>query len=449
MSKFDALPVTQLFTDTSPTDTAPSLESFTALTEYTLKIDPGSSLSEVFVIDGGFRLRARGQGTLETKLPAGDYLVKARAGDSWKEDWISLFEDKTVFWLAPVANSVAPIAETVGWSQAESNLADRLRKNHNLSIAIRNKEGPPVRDKLRIRRADRSTVADLLDPIATGWTDATEGRVLGMGGTVTPGAYLLQVETPGLRPTVMSLWVAPDCSTQVFLERRSLGTHGKRRKGPDLANASIFIVGSQAEWPDLKKLCALTETAKSVLSYDRALVPHTEEILESLESKGVAPMLGLLAAHLLRLKFQANNDTQDPGALELQTLLRTVLENLAVLMPGSPDVGALQLAMGLPSNADFSVPPMLAHSWALLQKFTASIPQGSYADRIRPAIYATRPWLTWDKSRMTADPKTPIRKRKRNTELGPPPEMLAAAKSLGKRFKLSVGPDGRTTLSRR
>lgn len=85
--------------------------------------------------------------------------------------------------------------------------------------------------------------------------------------------------------------------------------------------------------------------------------------------------------------------------------LEAVVEKLKPLMPGSPDVGALELALGQESEADFSVPPMLAHSWAILQQLeTSPIPAGSYADRIRPAVCATQPWLVFDKSRMIVQP---------------------------------------------
>src|SRR5262249_24874372 len=44
---------------------------------------------------------------------------------------------------------------------------------------------------------------------------------------------------------------------------------------------------------------------------------------------------------------------------------------------------------------------MLAHSWAILQELGATtIPEGSYADRIRTAIAVTRPWLIFNKSKM-------------------------------------------------
>lgn len=446
MSKFDSLPVTRLFAASNAAP-APPLP----VQEYSLTVDAGSSLSEVFVIDGSFTMVARAQGKLETRLPAGEYLLKYRAGDRYSEQWIKLDHDmQRAVYEAPVAASVAPIAESVGWSDAESRFAESLRHQHNLSIVIRDNEDVPPRDDVRIRKTDRTTLVQLSDPAATGWASGMESHVVGMGGAVPPGGYILVVATPGLRPYAMPLWVAPGCSTQVFMERRTLGMRGKRRRGPQLSSATVLIAGDQAPWPDVKRLLGLTETAKSVLSYDRPLVPETSEIQEALNEKFACPILGLLSAHLLRLKYEDLNAKQDPAARQLKTLLDTVVKNLAKLMPGSPDVGALQLATGLPPIADFTVPPMLAHSWAILTNSPDSpIPPGSYADRIRPAVCATRPWLIWNKSRMIADPKTPVRKRSGTITVKLPPELRDAASQLGKHLKLSLGPGGRVILTRK
>jgi hypothetical protein len=113
-------------------------------------------------------------------------------------------------------------------------------------------------------------------------------------------------------------------------------------------------------WKDLKFL-SLTETAKSVLSYDRPIVPSDEEISASLGQKFQCPILGLLAAHLLRLRYGELCVKWDKGAAAARKKMEIVLRNLEKLMPGSPDVGALQFALGRAGTGDFGVPPMLAH----------------------------------------------------------------------------------------
>jgi hypothetical protein len=444
LSKFKSLQVSRPFADIRS-----MAESSVA--EFKLTVNAGSSLSEVFVIDGNFDLVARGQGVLETHLPAGEYLVKYRAGDRFKEDWIKLDQDLAIAdYAAPIPNTVAPIAESAGWSTSESMFAEDLRRGHNLSIVVRDTEGIPPAEAVRIRRVDRTTIAEMTDPAASGWDTGVQSSVRGMGGTVPPGGYIVEVATRGLDPYAMPLWVAPGCSTQLFMERRALGMRGKRRRGPHLASASILIVGNQVPWSDVKRLLELAEAAKSVLSHDRALVPDTVEILQSLDQKFMCPMLGLLAAHLLRLKHEELRSKGDPSAVSIRSLLQTVIQNLGNLMPGSPDVGALALAMGLTSTADFSVPPMLAHSWAILvNPSSTSIPAASYADRIRPAVCAARPWLIWNKRKMIQSQPAKARAMKQSRAPLLPPELQEAANQLGKHLKVSLGSDGRVILTRK
>ena len=444
MSKFESLPVMRLFTQSTGGAAAPR-----PVTDYSLKVDTGSSLAEAFVIDGSFNMVARGQGKLDIRLPGGEYLVKYRTGDNYAEQWITLDKDvELASSYAPVANSAAPIAESTGWSNEESMFAEQLRGQHNLSIVIRDRNDIPPADDVRIRRTDGATLALLTDPTATGWTSRTESHVLGMGGNVTAGGYVVVVSTPGLRPYAMPVWVAPNCSTQVFMERRTLGTGGKNRRGPHLASASILIATRYLDWPRVKHLMEMTDAAKSVLSYDRPIVPEEQEILDALDEKFSCPILGLLAAHLLRLKYEGLK-AKGGDASKTETLLATVVQNLARLMPGSPDVGALQLAIGVPVSADFSVPPMLSHSWAILVDPAVSvIPPNSYADRVRAAVCATRPWLIWNKSKMTRE-TTPANRGKRTITVDLPPELRLAASQLGKHLTLSLGPDGRVILSRR
>lgn len=417
--------------------------------DYSLKVDTGSSLAEAFVIDGSFNMLARGQGKLDIRLPGGEYLVKYRTGDNYAEQWVTLDQDvELASYYAPVPSSAAPIAESMGWSDTESVFAEQLRNQFNLSIVIRDRNGIPPRDDVRIRRTDGTTLALLTDPSATGWASRTESHVLGMGGNVTPGGCVLVVSTPGLRPYAMPLWVAPDCSTQVFLERRILGTGGKDRRGPHLASASIFIATRESDWPRVKRLMEMTDAAKSVLSYDRPIVPGEHEILDALDQKYACPILGLLAAHLLRLQYESLK-AKGGNTSNARALLATVVENLARLIPGSPDVGALQLALGMPATADFTVPPMLSHSWAILVDPALSvIPPNSYADRIRTAVCATRPWLIWNKSKMTKE-AAPAKRGKRTITVALPPELRQAASQLGKHLTFSLTPEGRVILSRK
>jgi hypothetical protein len=441
LSKFDSYPVKRLFLD----------RPATAPRNFSLHVDAGSSLSEVFIIDPAFNLVARGQGSLQAVLPEGEYLIKYRAGDTLKEEWVTLNADKTVSGSeAPLPPTAAPISERVGWSSADSEFAESLRPLP-VSIVIRDPQGKPSAFDVRILDRDGNPIAGLPDPPA-GWTKGSASNVIGFGGGVAPGGYLLAVYTPGLRPYAMPIWVAPNCSTQVFLEQRQLDSRVKSRLGPHLASASIFISKTEIPWEAMKRLLQLTEAAKSVLRYDRPILPSQSEIHESLDEKFLCPRLGLLAGHLLRLRYEelkAKPDSENAAADVLKEM-KTVVRNLSRLIPRSPDVGALELAVGQPSQADFGVPPMLAHSWAILEQLGASlIPPDSYADRIRTAICATRPWLVFNKSKMI--PRVARRRKKTvsGTSSIMPAAQAQAIQQASKHFLVSVNPDGSTSVKRK
>ncbi len=367
-----------------------------------LMVDAGSSLGEVFVIDGGFNLVARAQGKLDTLLPAGDYLVKYRNGDRYDEHWVELTEDVSKTWQeAPIPPTAAPISERAGWGTADSDFADGLRRRRRLSVIVRGEDGTPPLDDVQILDRTGEKIVRMADATAMGWDLGSSERTAGFGGDVADGCYLLRVATPGLRPYIMALWVARDCSTQIYMDRRSLGVRGVKRKGPHMSSASIFVAQQSAPLHELKPLMQLTESAKSVLSYDRLLLPEEEEIRQAASGKMLCPIAGLLAGHLLRLKVEDAIAKAEPQAEKLRSLLLEVIGNMSYLMPGSPDVGALALSQGLPTDADFGAPPMLAHSWAIISGMDRPvIPPGSYASRIRPAVVAVRPWLLWNQSPM-------------------------------------------------
>jgi hypothetical protein len=438
LSRFDQIPVMRAFTEKK----RPSRKSFA------LNVDTGSSLYEAFVIDSQFNLVARGQGNLKAKLPEGEYLLRYRAGDSLVEKWIQLDHDLNEKpELAVLPPTVAPISERTGWTDAECIFAETLRSKNNLSVVIRDPRGAPPPDDVRILGADGKTIARLVAPGGPSWQRNTEGNVIGMAGNVIPGPYMIQVSTPEVGAYAMALWVAPQCATQVFMERRQLKAWGRSRKGPHLASASIFIAAQALKWPDSKQLLALSETAKSVLSYDRPIVPSEQEINRSLDEKYRCPILGLLAGHLLRLRYEKLKARKSAKAKAARSSLETVVANLKHLMPDSPDVVALEFALGLPAAA-IATPPMLAHSWAILEQLGYSaIPLGSYADRIHPAISATRPWLVFKKSKMK--PRLTGKSVQRHVRklASLPPALQEAVRQLDKRFAVDV--DGEEIVLRR
>jgi hypothetical protein len=93
---------------------------------------------------------------------------------------------------------------------------------------------------------------------------------------------------------------------------------------------------------------------------------------------------------------------------------------------------------------------MLTHSWAILQQSgAAAIPSGSYADRIRTAVCATRPWLVFNKSKMIERATTAPRRRKASGLGLLSPAFQEAVRQLGRGLLAGVDESGRITLKRK
>jgi hypothetical protein len=128
------------------------------------------------------------------------------------------------------------------------------------------------------------------------------------------------------------------------------------------------------------------------------------------------PMFGLVAAHVLlkrqraleRLLFLENrgpNPEDKKQKEERQRTIKVVLHNLSRLIPGSPDIAALNLLAGslAPSSAErkftFTTPPWLLPGLMGVIEEAVKRPliifQDSIIPRIAPLLYVDTPWSTW------------------------------------------------------
>ena len=83
---------------------------------------------------------------------------------------------------------------------------------------------------------------------------------------------------------------------------------------------------------------------------------------------------------------------------------------------------------------------MLAHSWAILvDRKVSPFPSGSFAERVRTAICATRPWLICNAAKIAKAADSPKRTRKGSLQVAVQPEMQDALQQFGKKLKLNVG----------
>ncbi len=237
---------------------------------------------------------------------------------------------------------------------------------------------------------------------------------------LNPGSYRLRVTAGAWGVAEQIVAVCRNWQTQVFLLRHRFEEGGKVFQRADLSRASIMmtdldaVYSNNAEFykPD-SRVARLTELARQGLGEGRDVISSavvlaaagdrsvgaqdaswdavSEPVLrEMLNAKFGNPMLGLLGAHLLRLR-----PTSD------ENLLRIVVQNLKRLVPDHPDVRILQhTILGEPLGPQ-TAPPMLRASWKMLLEASAQkgdanlIPPQSLASQVAPHIWGAGAWLSW------------------------------------------------------
>jgi len=202
-----------------------------------------------------------------------------------------------------------------------------------------------------------------------------------------PGFYRLRLAKDG-RSLEQGLIVRPPWEVEVFLMATQRGARTEPQE-LDLSRASVLLSPSPFQSNDAG--LRLAELARQGLTTRRQVI-DPQDLEEMLHQKFDNPMLGIFAAHLLLLEPEVK-----------RPLLRVVVKNLAGLLGiDHPDVVALEFAAsGMPPFfGAFRFPPMLAASWDLALRASASspavIPPNSFAARIAARRWNSFPWLSWD-----------------------------------------------------
>jgi hypothetical protein len=391
----------------------PNTEGQTSPKVYPIRIDAGNDLTEVVVVDGAFRKVGAGLRRLELQVPAGLYLVKTRVGDATRERFISVPEQLSLIDGAEdtPTTSVTPLLNGPMWTPeeraAERALLSRIPRPGDgegvLTIVVRDpRPSGRTTDDLTINDLSGAPIASIDDPeISSDERILSRGPVVSLALRLPPGGFILQSRIDPRKVFAMALWVTAGRETRVYLEPR-LVTWGDdegrplRTRAADLASCSILIVppGTDICAGEAAEATRLIEMARSTLATERPIFPPA--VLEQhLHQKFLYPMLGILGAHLLALQPEP-----DRG------LLQEVIQALdQLVLPGSPDVAALQRYFGntMPPAApgpSVECPPMLRASWIVLAGKAAADPSvivaNSPADWIGSRITSTRPWLIWD-----------------------------------------------------
>ncbi len=370
--------------------------SLEPIKKFAVKIS-ADPLTEVFAIGNKYRLLGRGVGGLNLDLPRGRYLIKYRKGADTRQ--VPLHVTKTTQlrlgpssksgpekgWLdnfsEEFAKAFLQVAQPMQWpEQGTGNLtlflSDKecaLNKNINLS--------------LRTPTGKRITLSDAEQRTKNTW---------GVRLNLSPGIYILRTSSQHIGSHEMALYVGNRSQTIVSLSNRSISAFTGGRRAIDLGLTSIQIGaydGAQHVGPDeAMRLWATTDFMRDAMAFRRNTMPP-KELTNALYDKFGCPLMGLLGAHLLLLGKDID-----------QNLLSIVVNNMETLMPNSPDVAAIRMALNRRTNhrvrpPKISAPPMLEASWQEILKadrrFPGTIQISGFSSRIVPILSAASPWLIW------------------------------------------------------
>ena len=379
--------------------------------------------AEVFVVDSGFNVVARGIGRASATVPAGIYRAKAKVGELQNEVLFAVDDDDTagttISVEAPAFASPMPLARTSTNANAHQDAAETMSRGAGPRLAL----GSGARLVLVFRdpaMAGAALDGEALAGYAKAWQgiallDAAGARrlLLTDGGTldaragwllveadVDPGAWVVALPVPGRPDHCMPLVASAGWATQLFVNLGPGAAASPRRF--QLDDAAIVLDRPGAPFAADRHDLRVLEVARQALAGGHNIVagPVMDELLMG---KFENPMMGLVAAHLLLLDAQPRLD-----------LAAQVVGNTGGLVGADhPDVLALRLRVdqlrGQPAAALTALlesvrqPPMLRLSWAYLMAAVSSPAAGGSSALAlrRPFALATcvvgsTLWLTWE-----------------------------------------------------
>jgi hypothetical protein len=365
--------------------------------------------TEIFLLDHQFQLRARGVGRVKASVAPGLYKVKYRAGSQIVETYEEMSAGGgTVHLRAPDVPyaSAAPLATSRTTHETHEGAASALSKtvHHRLGqgseifvfarawteTVTGRRRTPPVPRRhhpamgLSLRGADGSLLIDIEKESKV---ELRDDPWAGCTIAVDPGAYRLRVETPRWGALELTLIATKEWQTQVFLLQDNYSDGKAPAFRPDLAEASVLLGRKGKGFDPRRGELRLAELARQSLANQR-LVLSGEELKRLFTNKRSSPMLGIYGAHAL---LAQGSRREISGAVR----------ELGSILGDHPDVDALRLALSSrPSGKlSFSVPPMLASSWAIIVDKASShpdlVPAGSLASRVATCLWGSGPWLIW------------------------------------------------------
>jgi len=346
--------------------------------------------ARITVVDHAWRVVARGIGSLSADLQPGLYKAEARLSRDYWSDFVAL-RDAEVRVAVPAfrIKSAVPMG---GFARShEYHFASMLGARERTDVP----HGQGARILLMARnwspdetatgdlpqmRLERWRGDDVADLFAHGKISQSGDAVGTCAVSVTPGTYVVSVETP-FGWISQAVYARAGFETQVFvLQDFTLQrTSSDQMSSPPTISMTQAIVKIGTEGS--QTLYELIETAQAAVAERRPALGRGV-LVDIADGKWTAPILGLLAAHLLLLA-QDREQTERPGTstshlvLFDRDLFETILRNTAQLLgEWQPDVLALRTRsalMRLPADFEVTSPPLFLLSWELLLKADADM----------------------------------------------------------------------------
>jgi hypothetical protein len=375
-----------------------------------LSVTTGDAATEIILVDGRLHVIAQAGGEFQGYFAPGIYLLKIRAGEATREEYVILTPGEEVTKAFPRLEfaSSAPLVDTAFSNQQHREIAvaqsrlPHVQSGHGSEICVVVRSslpaGQPVAETgvhpgqgLTLLNGDGATLVDLG---TQSWTDSSAGPIAVCNVALDPGIYKLSLGTPDGGRLEQVVVASPGWQTQVFLLQRAHDSNGDL-PSIDLSGAAVFMAPLDRvdRFDPERSQNRLAELARQALASRRQIL--TPKLRELLGQNQDDPMLGLFSGHLLLL-----DQEPDLGLLQL------VVENLHGMLgqTSHPDVEALTLRLD-PSAVThvFENPPMLRRSWTLALEASVArpelVPASSAASTIADRIWGEEPWLIWQSPR--------------------------------------------------
>jgi hypothetical protein len=347
----------------------------------TLRSNPDA---EVFLLDGSFKLVARGVGELQSVQPPGLYKVRIIRAGVVQEKMFQV-ADKAVSETIMVSDLVTKAGAWEG-SEALSGLLAKLPSKGAMVLVVFDDTG--------IKRSpfEGLTVYPWLDGAGKSFTadhitgQGKYGPVAVARVPINAGAAVLEIISNG--KTVQQIVpLLPGQEARVFVRRKpwrgSTKSDDAAREWTDVtvqSRHSGVPYGTDVVPEDSE----LEVSVRSALGNGRKIVVSRNMIMRLLNLKFEDPLIGLAAAHLMfdamdKVKEKKTDASSAPFSVDFDGgLVDTVCRNLEQILRRSsddklidPDLAAVLLRAGKPKPMRIDRPPVYWRSWETLQREAA------------------------------------------------------------------------------